>query len=216
VSLAEARALFARVDQDASGELGTREADYAGLAASTAASFDADGNGSLSLEEFIVAHQQTLVRAGKRAAPDLEAESTRIQAVRRAKQAERVRAAQGPSELRTKAGEAKQQLDERLRQADVDRRMKAKAKAELDERIRNAVGTTPPTSESGPARSEPTRERARDQRPMSPPTDTERRAAEELIRRRLEQRAPVRPEVNRPNPRPPSSDRSEERSSPPR
>ena len=209
VTLAEARELFARVDQDKNGELSIREADYAGLPANRTSPFDADGNGSLSPEEFLVAFHQSLSSGDRRAGSDLEAESARIQALRRAKDADRERAG-GPSELRTKAGEAKDALQQRLRQAEVDQRLKEKAKSDLDTRINNAQN---PGQGGGPSEG---RGRAGEARPTMTrqPTPEETRAARETAEQRLreaeaaarrnqEPRRIAPPETARPSPTPP-------------
>lgn len=86
-SLASVRALFQRVDADRSGKLDVREADHGGVDWSRQRLSDFDGDGRLDLEEFTVARQRELTRRGEPAAPNLVAESTRIQALWRARTA---------------------------------------------------------------------------------------------------------------------------------
>jgi hypothetical protein len=94
-SLAEVRALFRRVDADRDGRLDVREADHGGFDWTRSAASDHDRDGKLDAEEFVVARQRELARLGRLAAPNLVAESTRIQALWRARtaQLERERAA---------------------------------------------------------------------------------------------------------------------------
>lgn len=94
-SLVEVRTLFRRVDADRDGRLDVREADHGGIDWTRLAASDQDRDGRLDAEEFVVARQRELARLGKVAAPNLTAESTRIQALWRARaaQAERERAA---------------------------------------------------------------------------------------------------------------------------
>jgi hypothetical protein len=92
-SLAGVQALFGRVDRDGNRRLDVREADHGGIAWTHAGASDFDRDGLLDLEEFTVARQRELARRGQPAAPNLVAESTRIQALWRARsaQAERER-----------------------------------------------------------------------------------------------------------------------------
>jgi len=86
-SLASVRALFQRVDVDGDGNLDVREADHGGIDWTRQALSDFDGDRRLDLEEFTVARQRELARRGELAAPNLVAESTRIQALWRARSA---------------------------------------------------------------------------------------------------------------------------------
>jgi hypothetical protein len=87
-SLAEVRALFARVDADKDGRLDRREADHGGADAGLLARCDRDRDGKLDGDEFCVARQRALCMRGQRGGPDLISESTRIQALWRARTAQ--------------------------------------------------------------------------------------------------------------------------------
>lgn len=95
-SLAAVQALFRRVDADLDGRLDVRESDHGGVDWTRIAASDFDHDGRLDLEEFTVARQRELARRAQQAAPNLIAESTRIQALWRARaaQLERERAPQ--------------------------------------------------------------------------------------------------------------------------
>jgi hypothetical protein len=104
VTLADARGAFVRADSDKSGALDASEAAKAGIDASRFSGLDSDGAGGLSRDEFIVGFHQEAVRDGKSAATDLAAESTRLQALRRARRSQRLeRRAQGPGAARQSA-----------------------------------------------------------------------------------------------------------------
>jgi hypothetical protein len=148
-SLQGARALFQRVDQDRSGQLDTREADHAGIDARTLPGFDVDQDGSLSWEEFVVGHRQVRARAGKTVAADLDAEATRLQALRRARETGdgsgrrsdpgREAASQTGNGLRSEVEEARKDLNQRLRSAGVDPREGHAAQKALEKRIQGLV-----------------------------------------------------------------------------
>lgn len=87
-SLAEVQALFRRVDVDRDGRLDLREGDHGGIDWTRQAASDFDRDGAFDLEEFVVARQRELARSGRLAAPNLVAESTRIQALWRARTAQ--------------------------------------------------------------------------------------------------------------------------------
>ncbi|HVS19625.1 MAG TPA: EF-hand domain-containing protein [Planctomycetota bacterium] len=86
-SLAAVQALFGRVDADGDGRLDVRESDHGGVDWMRMRHSDFDRDGRLDLEEFTVARQRELARRGQPAAPNLLAESTRIQALWRARAA---------------------------------------------------------------------------------------------------------------------------------
>lgn len=87
-SLAAVQALFQRVDADRDGHLDVRETDHGGIDWTRSSAGDFDRDGFLDLEEFTVARQLELARRGQQAAPNLIAESTRIQALWRARAAQ--------------------------------------------------------------------------------------------------------------------------------
>ena len=104
VTLADARTAFERADSDKDGALDAAEAAKAGIDATRFSGLDADAAGGLSRDEFIVGFHQEAVRKGKSAASDLTAESTRLQALRRARRSQRLeRRAQGPAAARQSA-----------------------------------------------------------------------------------------------------------------
>jgi hypothetical protein len=149
-SLQGARALFQRVDQDRSGQLDTQEGDHAGIDARALPGFDVDQNGSLSWEEFVVGHRQARARAGKAVAADLDAEATRLQALRRARETgdgsgrrsdpgREGAAGQTGNGLRSEVEEARKDLNQRLRSAGVDPREGHAAQKALEKRIQGLV-----------------------------------------------------------------------------
>lgn len=87
-SLAAVQALFRRIDADGDGRLDVREADHGGVDWLRQQAGDCDRDGRLDLEEFTVARQRELARRAQPAAPNLIAESTRIQALWRARVAQ--------------------------------------------------------------------------------------------------------------------------------
>ncbi len=91
LTLGEVRASFARVDAEADGRLDRRQADSGGVSGEQFQQFDANSDGLLDSEEYLVARQSLAARTGRAVAVDLGAESTRIQAAWRA------RSAPGPS-----------------------------------------------------------------------------------------------------------------------
>jgi hypothetical protein len=101
LELSEVRAVFGRVDADADGRLGQREADHGGVDAREFARFDADADGGLDRDEFVVARHALSGAGGLRPAPDLAAEATRIRAAWRARRA--LESARGPSAARLRS-----------------------------------------------------------------------------------------------------------------
>lgn len=95
VQLSEVRALFGRVDADGNARLSVTEADHGGIDGREHARFDHDGDRGLSLDEFVVAKRLMLARGGRAVAADLEAESTRVLALRRVRRERSNRAGPG-------------------------------------------------------------------------------------------------------------------------
>lgn len=91
LTLKEVRDAFAKADVDRSGALSAVEAAAGGLDASAFAAGDADSDASLSLDEYTVTSESRAVRQPAGAANDLTAESTRLQAVRRAQKSEELK-----------------------------------------------------------------------------------------------------------------------------
>jgi hypothetical protein len=114
VSLDQARASFAKGDTDKSNGLSSAELTALGLDATAMLASDWNSDQSLSSDEFLVGYHQLLVRQAKTVAADLEAESTRLQALRRAQRSEELKPRPagerplplGPSQrVRQKSGE---------------------------------------------------------------------------------------------------------------
>ena len=87
LTLSEVRAGFARSDADADGRSDRRQADGGGVSGEQFEQFDANSDGLLDAEEYLVARQALAARTGRSVAADLGAESTRIQAAWRARRA---------------------------------------------------------------------------------------------------------------------------------
>ncbi|MBL8859268.1 MAG: EF-hand domain-containing protein [Planctomycetes bacterium] len=89
-SLARARSTFSAADSDKDGKVTASEFARQRLAVTKEefAAMDADKDGTWSQEEFLVYYRRLLLNGGQRAAPDLEAEVARIQALRRVKDEE--------------------------------------------------------------------------------------------------------------------------------
>ena len=85
LTLGEVRASFTRVDAEADGRLDRRQADSGGVSWEQFQQFDANTDGLLDAEEYLVARQSLAARTGRAVAVDLGAESTRIQAAWRAR-----------------------------------------------------------------------------------------------------------------------------------
>jgi hypothetical protein len=88
MSLKEVREAFAKADADRSGSLSVDEAAFGGLDAAGFTAGDADGDAKLNLDEYVVASESRVAKLSGGAASDLTAESTRVQALRRAQKAE--------------------------------------------------------------------------------------------------------------------------------
>jgi hypothetical protein len=88
MTLKEVRDAFTKADADRSGSLSVDEAAFGGLDGAGFTAGDADGDGRLSQDEYVVASESRVARLSGGAASDLTAESTRLQTLRRARQAE--------------------------------------------------------------------------------------------------------------------------------
>jgi hypothetical protein len=89
-SLAGARAFFELADFDKDGKLGFDEMQKQGLTVQRSQfdAMDVDKSGSWSRDEFVVYYRRLLIASQHRPAADLSAEVTRIEALRKAKEAE--------------------------------------------------------------------------------------------------------------------------------
>lgn len=83
-SLARALSTLAAADADGDGRLTAREAAAVPVPSAEFQAADQDGDGAWSREEFLLYYRQKLVAAGQRVGEDLEGETARIQALRRA------------------------------------------------------------------------------------------------------------------------------------
>jgi hypothetical protein len=90
-SLTRALATFAAADQNHDGKLSEQEVLAIPLERKEFLAQDEDKDGSWSRDEFLVFYRQRLLLAGQPVSADLEAETARIQAVRKTKAAEEAR-----------------------------------------------------------------------------------------------------------------------------
>lgn len=97
-NLNQATQTFGALDTNKDGKLSSAEYAVMGQDRTQFIGADADGDGQLVRDEFVVFYRQRLIAAGQKPAADLEAESTRILAARRAKQA-----GVGPADQRRRA-----------------------------------------------------------------------------------------------------------------
>jgi hypothetical protein len=86
-TLERARELHASLDGDGDGALDRGEARRGGLSRHLAARMDRDGDRRLDRDEFVLGLRILLADAGLEAAPDLDAEATRLRALFRARRA---------------------------------------------------------------------------------------------------------------------------------
>jgi len=101
-NLAMARSIFSRSDADKSGAISLAEARSLGVALSEFRSFDADSNGLVARDEFLIGYRTYVANQGQRIGADLDAETTRLQAQRRVSQAQTQRSG-GPGGARRSA-----------------------------------------------------------------------------------------------------------------
>ena len=102
-SLTRALETFAAADQNHDGKLSEQEVLAIPIDRKEFLAQDDDKDGSWSRDEFLVFYRQRLLLAGQPVSSDLEAETARIQAVRKTKAAEEARKA---DEARKKSGQA--------------------------------------------------------------------------------------------------------------
>lgn len=86
-NLARAVAIFERADADRNGSLDAHESLEARIPRADVQCYDRNRDGRLSRDEFVTYYRRLLAEAGVRVSRDLEAESVRIQAMRRAQRA---------------------------------------------------------------------------------------------------------------------------------
>jgi hypothetical protein len=119
-TLAQVKALFARLDLDQDSTLDLAESARQGLAPRDVSARDADGDGKLNADEFVLAYRAQQVARGAKVAADVDAEATRIERARAEAKPAR------PVAPRQPAGDPKADLeraiDEALRRAAVEPR----------------------------------------------------------------------------------------------
>src|SRR5688500_8464571 len=172
-SLKQVRDAHATADADRSGGLSVTEAAGAGVEASAFVATDADGDQQLGLDEFVIWSEGRAAKQAGGSAPDLTAESTRLQALRRAQKSEQLKtqresrpapagdaatrpaAPAGPAAARRavapeNAAQQEQRLQEirdsiarRLRNGELTPEQAQAAYAAIDRRIGNALGEAP-------------------------------------------------------------------------
>ncbi|HUR27711.1 MAG TPA: hypothetical protein VM509_05955 [Planctomycetota bacterium] len=103
LTVKEVRDTFTRVDADRSGALSAEEAAVGALDAAAFSAADADGDKTLNSDEFTVASEARASKLATGVSAELTAESTRLQALRRAQKSEELkrREAQAPGAART-------------------------------------------------------------------------------------------------------------------
>lgn len=94
-TLSSTRKVFSDTDADKDGVISEREATAVGVSKVQFGAFDADGDAKITADEFVVGYRQLVAEAGHAAAPDLEAEATRLQSLRRAQVAQSERQREG-------------------------------------------------------------------------------------------------------------------------
>lgn len=87
-SLTRARATFSAADANKDGRLSADESIAIPIGRSDFLAYDQDQDGAWSGDEFLIFYRQRLMLAGQQVGADLEAETARIQAVRKAKASE--------------------------------------------------------------------------------------------------------------------------------
>jgi uncharacterized membrane protein len=87
-SLERALATFTAADQNKDGKLSTEEVAAIPIGRSDFQAHDYDHDGSWSKDEFLVFYRQRLLLAGQQVGAELEAETARVQALRKTKAAE--------------------------------------------------------------------------------------------------------------------------------
>ena len=90
-TLAQARSIFSRSDANKDSRISLAESRAMGVSPAEFGSFDTDGDALVGNDEFLVGYRNWVSSAGQKVAPDLDAEATRLQALRKAKEAEQKR-----------------------------------------------------------------------------------------------------------------------------
>jgi len=140
-SLARARGLFTRVDTDADGLVSAAEAGRNRIPSKDFVAYDADRDRKLSVSEFTLFYRQLLVKAGKSVGADLEAESARIEAGRRAKRAQDAERAEAARQEALKEAQRAAEARKEKQAADATRAKQAReARQRADAERKDSVG----------------------------------------------------------------------------
>jgi len=139
--LKSAQAFFTRGDSDGNGQLSLRETTSMGITQRQAASYDANGDGSIQKSEFYVAYRKMAIAGGETTNSDLDNEVARILAARkaakdktdaetRAQKSKRLKDIQDKADAETRAQKAK-------RLKDIQDKADAETRAQKSKRLKD-------------------------------------------------------------------------------
>jgi len=138
-TLSQAVAVFSAADLNRDGKLSAEETRSIPVSAETFASEDADGDGFWSRDEFLVSYRKQLVGARRAVAADLDAEVTRILALKRVEALDPSKKPRCETSARsTDAGYVNQRFEATL--SEVEAKCAARRASREDfQRLRNLV-----------------------------------------------------------------------------